>query len=96
MDHGITVDEINAQFEISKAYFALPQEVKGRISHDIRTNNGWEYKVSQQLFAQKQISFLVCTKPAAYTGSVSNSPQYWNDRSERVFLVPAQLSMAYR
>lgn len=45
IDHDITVDEINAQFELSKAFFALPQEVKARIPHRIETNNGWEYKV---------------------------------------------------
>ena len=45
VDHGITNDEINAQFELSKKYFALPAEVKGQIPHSIETNNGWEYKV---------------------------------------------------
>lgn len=45
VDHGITVDEINAQFEISKAYFKLPHEVKGEIPHRLETNDGWEYKV---------------------------------------------------
>lgn len=45
VDHGITIDEINAQFELSKKYFDLPPEVKGRIPHAIETNNGWEYKV---------------------------------------------------
>lgn len=28
-----------------REYFNLSQEVKGRIPHDIKTNNGWEYKV---------------------------------------------------
>ncbi|KAF2642454.1 Clavaminate synthase-like protein [Massarina eburnea CBS 473.64] len=44
VDHGITIDDINSQFAKSEAYFALPHEVKARIPHDIRTNNGWEYK----------------------------------------------------
>jgi isopenicillin N synthase-like dioxygenase len=45
VDHGITIEEINRQFELSRAYFSLPHEVKGRIPHSIKTNNGWEYKV---------------------------------------------------
>ncbi|KAJ4375342.1 hypothetical protein N0V83_002428 [Neocucurbitaria cava] len=44
IDHGITVEEINAQFALSETYFALPDEVKRKIPHDIKTNNGWEYK----------------------------------------------------
>ncbi|KAH8675237.1 leucoanthocyanidin dioxygenase [Ilyonectria robusta] len=44
VDHGISIEEINAQFALSREYFNLPQEVKGRIPHDIKTNNGWEYK----------------------------------------------------
>lgn len=46
VDHGITREEIEAQFAISKAYFDLPLDVKARIPHDVKTNNGWEYKVS--------------------------------------------------
>ena len=45
VDHGITIDEIEAQFALSKKFFDLPQEVKAKIPHDIKTNNGWEYKV---------------------------------------------------
>ncbi|KAJ9646939.1 uncharacterized protein PV06_04194 [Exophiala oligosperma] len=44
VDHGITREEIEAQFAISKAYFDLPLDVKARIPHDVKTNNGWEYK----------------------------------------------------
>ncbi|VUC32429.1 unnamed protein product [Clonostachys rosea] len=44
VDHGITVEEINNQFALSKAFFDLPQEVKARIPHSLETNNGWEYK----------------------------------------------------
>jgi isopenicillin N synthase-like dioxygenase len=44
VDHGITVAEIEAQFQISKAFFALPHEIKGKTPHD-KSNNGWEYKV---------------------------------------------------
>lgn len=45
VDHGISIEEINAQFALSREYFNLPQEVKCKIPHDIKTNNGWEYKV---------------------------------------------------
>ncbi|KAJ5580008.1 leucoanthocyanidin dioxygenase [Penicillium hispanicum] len=44
IDHEISIDEINAQFALSKAYFDLPKEIKARIPHSIQTNNGWEYK----------------------------------------------------
>ena len=47
VDHGITVDEINAQFELSRNFFSLPHEIKGQIPHSIEDNNGWEYKVSK-------------------------------------------------
>ena len=50
IDHGITVEEINAQFETSKAYFSLPYDVKAQIPHDVKSNNGWEYKVSALIF----------------------------------------------
>jgi isopenicillin N synthase-like dioxygenase len=45
VDHGITIEEIEAQFAISKSFFDLPLEVKGKTPHDKSTNNGWEYKV---------------------------------------------------
>ncbi|KAH8898695.1 leucoanthocyanidin dioxygenase [Thozetella sp. PMI_491] len=44
IDHGITIDEIEAQFALSKKYFDLAQEVKDRIPHDVSTNNGYENK----------------------------------------------------
>lgn len=40
------MEEIEAEFEISKSFFDLPAEVKGKTPHDTKTNNGWEYKVS--------------------------------------------------
>jgi isopenicillin N synthase-like dioxygenase len=45
VDHGISEEEIESQFAISKSYFGLPADVKGKIPHDTKTNNGWEYKV---------------------------------------------------
>ncbi|KAH7362803.1 leucoanthocyanidin dioxygenase [Plectosphaerella cucumerina] len=44
VDHGISIDEINNQFELSRAFFNLPHDIKGKLSHDLHTNNGWEYK----------------------------------------------------
>jgi isopenicillin N synthase-like dioxygenase len=45
VDHGITVEEIESQFAISKAFFDLPAETKRKTAHDTKTNNGWEYMV---------------------------------------------------
>ncbi|OKL55454.1 hypothetical protein UA08_09277 [Talaromyces atroroseus] len=44
VDHGITVDEIEKQFALSKAFFDLPAKVKSKTPHDTKSNNGWEYK----------------------------------------------------
>ncbi|GKZ35528.1 hypothetical protein AbraIFM66950_006190 [Aspergillus brasiliensis] len=44
VDHGITVEEIERQFAISKSFFDLPADVKGKTPHSNVTNNGWEYK----------------------------------------------------
>lgn len=49
VDHGITIEEIEKQFAISKAFFDLPPEVKGKTPHSNVTNNGWEYKASQRI-----------------------------------------------
>lgn len=49
VDHGITREEIDAQFALSKSYFNLPLDVKAKIPHDVKTNNGWEYKVRLDL-----------------------------------------------
>ncbi|KAF4771406.1 hypothetical protein N7455_007890 [Penicillium solitum] len=44
VDHGISKEEIEAQFAISKAFFDLPAEEKAKTPHNPKTNNGWEYK----------------------------------------------------
>lgn len=44
VDHGISKDEIEAQFALSKRFFDLPKDVKGKTPHSTRDNNGWEYK----------------------------------------------------
>jgi isopenicillin N synthase-like dioxygenase len=45
VDHGISVEEIEAQFSISKAFFGLYPEIKGKTPHSRKDNNGWEYMV---------------------------------------------------
>ncbi|KAJ5397852.1 hypothetical protein N7509_005965 [Penicillium cosmopolitanum] len=49
VDHGISKEDIEAQFSISKAFFDLPADVKGKTPHDTKTNNGWEYKVRNSI-----------------------------------------------
>jgi isopenicillin N synthase-like dioxygenase len=44
VDHGITKDEIESEFKVSREFFALPPEVKGKTPHSTSDNNGWEYK----------------------------------------------------
>jgi len=46
VDHGISIEEIEAQFSISKAFFGLSSELKGKTPHSRATNNGWEYMVN--------------------------------------------------
>ncbi|KAL3482150.1 iron/ascorbate family oxidoreductase [Aspergillus californicus] len=62
VDHGISKDEIEAQFAVSKTFFSLPAEVKSKTPHDTKTNNGWEYKAqlrpSTGLYDQKESLWL--------------------------------------
>ncbi|RAQ51222.1 leucoanthocyanidin dioxygenase [Aspergillus flavus] len=62
IDHGITVEEIERQFAISKSFFDLPSSVKGKTPHSNVTNNGWEYKAqlrpSTGLYDQKESLWL--------------------------------------
>ncbi|KAG2416737.1 hypothetical protein HFD88_007953 [Aspergillus terreus] len=62
VDHEITVDEIEQQFAISKSFFDLPHEIKGKTPHSNKTNNGWEYKAqlrpSTGLYDQKESLWL--------------------------------------
>ncbi|KPI43113.1 uncharacterized protein AB675_1724 [Cyphellophora attinorum] len=44
IDHGISTDEIEREFDVSRRFFALPADVKGKTPHERSTNNGWEYK----------------------------------------------------
>jgi isopenicillin N synthase-like dioxygenase len=44
VDHGISVDEIKHQFGISKSFFDLPKDVKGKTAYDLNAGLGWEYK----------------------------------------------------
>jgi hypothetical protein len=45
VDHGISKDEIEREFDVSRRFFALSAAIKGKTPHDRSTNNGWEYKV---------------------------------------------------
>ncbi len=42
--HGIEQDEIDSVFQLAAAFFALPTEVKERVSMPPGTNSGWEFK----------------------------------------------------
>ncbi|KAH6682739.1 leucoanthocyanidin dioxygenase [Halenospora varia] len=44
VDHGISVEQIESQFIISRKFFDLAPEIKEKTPHDTKTNNGWEYK----------------------------------------------------
>ncbi|KAH8668912.1 iron/ascorbate family oxidoreductase [Xylariales sp. PMI_506] len=63
VDHGISVDEIEAQFAISKSFFDLPEDIKGKTPHQKATNNGWEYKAqfrpSTKAYDQKESLWLM-------------------------------------
>lgn len=43
-NHGIDLTEVTHAFEMAKAFFALPEEVKGRYPLEKAKNAGWEYK----------------------------------------------------
>lgn len=45
VDHGITIEEIQAQFALSKTFFNLPPETKVKTKFDSTTSLGYEYKV---------------------------------------------------
>lgn len=40
-NHGIPLDEVKAAFELSREFFALPDQVKGKTALDGK-NAGWE------------------------------------------------------
>jgi len=44
VDHGITIEEIEAQFALSRKFFDLPLDIKKQNPHNMETNNGYEYK----------------------------------------------------
>ena len=83
VDHGISIDEINQQFAISKAFFQLPHEIKGKTAYDINQGLGWEYKVSGiirgSLCSHKKVG--------------PNQTSHW-DRSKRVTVAKIWLTVA--
>ncbi|EOO02169.1 putative gibberellin 20- protein [Phaeoacremonium minimum UCRPA7] len=52
VDHALSVEEIEAQFAISKSFFALPSEVKRKTKHDPKTALGYENKASRSFALQ--------------------------------------------
>ncbi|KAJ5635896.1 uncharacterized protein N7484_009209 [Penicillium longicatenatum] len=70
IDHGISKEEIEAQFAISKAFFDLPMETKAKTPHDTASNNGWEYKASKKMSAQLRPS----------TGTYDQKESLWLQR----------------
>lgn len=44
VDHGLTPEEIEAQFDVARRFFDLPHEVKGKTPYASQTNSGWEFK----------------------------------------------------
>jgi isopenicillin N synthase-like dioxygenase len=55
VDHGITVEEIEAQFALSKTFFGLPLETKHATKFDSSTSLGFEYKVGALLSTKRMI-----------------------------------------
>ncbi|KGO48630.1 Oxoglutarate/iron-dependent dioxygenase [Penicillium expansum] len=76
VDHGISKEEIEAQFAISKAFFDLPPEDKAKTPHDPKTNNGWEYKAqlraSTGTYDQKESLWLQRNSEWPSDGDVPN------------------------
>ncbi|KJK66850.1 non-heme dioxygenase in morphine synthesis N-terminal [Aspergillus parasiticus SU-1] len=60
IDHGISKEEIEAQFSVSKAFFDLPRSTKGKITYNHKTNNGWEYKTI--LGTKSNVPFFITTQ----------------------------------
>lgn len=81
VDHGISKEEIEAQFAISKAFFDLPAEEKAKTPHNPKTNNGWEYKVGGH-WLTGEVNFILIL---LYIGSIAR--QHWHLRPEGIPLV---------
>lgn len=78
VDHGITIDEIEAQFAISKSFFDLPAEIKSKTPHDTRTNNGWEYKVRDCIWSLNEASDIAAQAQLRQsTGSYDQKESLW-------------------
>lgn len=93
VDHGVTIEDIENQFAMSKAFFALPKEVKGRIPHDFRTNNGWEYYVGTcPLPPEESTHGARLTRRTGPT--VPGSKDDRDRRPKRIVLAPASIPVA--
>lgn len=89
VDHGILKEEIEAQFSISKTFFDLPAETKGKTPHDPKTNNGWEYMVSLStiLLGSELVDIY-------FPGIGPVASQHRYIRPEGVTLAPTQFRLA--
>ncbi|OKL59496.1 hypothetical protein UA08_05286 [Talaromyces atroroseus] len=78
IDHGITIEEIEAQFALSKAYFDLPKEIKDKVPHNLTTNNGYEYYVRKHF---PFLAVLLCPIKGPSTGSIDQKESFWLQRN---------------
>lgn len=68
--HGIPQADVDAAFEASERFFALPVEVKQRRSMPPRTNSGWEFK------SQKRPSTGTYDEKETYQVTISRMDRY--------------------
>ncbi|MFT4126067.1 MAG: 2OG-Fe(II) oxygenase family protein [Gordonia sp. (in: high G+C Gram-positive bacteria)] len=68
VDHGIDLAEVNHAFEMSRAFFELPREVKERYALKKGQNAGWEY--------------MTQVRPSVGTPDQKESYQYTRPRME--------------
>ena len=80
VDHGISVEEIEAMFALSKSFFDLPEEVKAKNAYSVATNNGWEYKVFHSISPDAPGKSV----PHKENAAGASPGQYWPSRPEGV------------
>ncbi|WVQ86194.1 hypothetical protein IAT38_008362 [Cryptococcus sp. DSM 104549] len=44
VDHGLSKEQIEEQFKLSKSFFDLDQKIKAQTPHKFKTNTGWEFR----------------------------------------------------
>ncbi|KAI2602045.1 leucoanthocyanidin dioxygenase [Hypoxylon sp. NC1633] len=78
IDHAITVEEIEAQFALSKTFFSLPSATKRETKFDSTTSLGYEYKGQKRILTgvdQKE-SLLIQPNHHNYWPSEENVPNF--------------------